>query len=100
MFSQEVTSVDTENKVVSLDGGKETLAYDQLILATGGTPRRLPIEGAQLENVFTFRGVEDAKKVDAGKYVPFVKRLKLLIYLFGNSCEGGQTSGCHWKLVH
>jgi NAD(P)H-nitrite reductase large subunit len=100
VFWQEVTSVDTENKVVSLDGGKETLAYNQLILATGGTPRRLPIEGAQLENVFTFRGVEDAKKVDAGKCVPFVKRLKLLIYLSGNSCEGGKTSCCHRKLVH
>ena len=89
MFWQEVTSVDTENKVVFLDGGKETLAYDKLILATGGTPRRLPIEGAQLENVFTFRGVEDAKKVDAGNYVPFSKRLKLLIYLFRDSCKGG-----------
>ena len=68
--------------MVSLDGGKETLAYDKLILATGGTPRRLPIDGAQLENVFSFRGVEDAKKVDAGKCVPFVKRLNLLIYLW------------------
>ncbi|KIM40012.1 hypothetical protein M413DRAFT_446902 [Hebeloma cylindrosporum] len=61
----EVTAVDIENKVVTLDSGKETLPYDKLILASGGTPRRLPIEGAQLENVFTFRGVEDAKKVDA-----------------------------------
>ena len=75
-----MTYVDTENKVVSLEGGKETLAYDKLILAPGGTPRRLPIEGAQLENVFTFRGVEDAKKVDVGKCVPFVQRSKLLIY--------------------
>ena len=56
-----------EQKTVTLDGGKETFAYDKLILASGGTPRRLPIEGANLENVYTFRTVEDSQKVDAGK---------------------------------
>ncbi|PPQ70061.1 hypothetical protein CVT26_013385 [Gymnopilus dilepis] len=63
----EVTSVDLEKKTVILDGGKDSVPYDKLILASGGTPRRLPIEGAQLENVYTFRGIDDAKKVDAGK---------------------------------
>ena len=48
-----------------MDGGKETISYENLILSPGGTPRRLPIEGADLENVYTFRGVEDAQKVDA-----------------------------------
>lgn len=43
------------------------MTYETLILATGGVPRRLPIEGADLENVFTFRGLEDSKQVDAGK---------------------------------
>jgi NADPH-dependent 2,4-dienoyl-CoA reductase/sulfur reductase-like enzyme/nitrite reductase/ring-hydroxylating ferredoxin subunit len=61
----EVTSVDLEQKAVTLDGGKDTVTYDKLILASGGTPRRLPIEGAQLENVYTFRGIDDSKKVDA-----------------------------------
>ncbi|KAH7884680.1 hypothetical protein F5I97DRAFT_1891150 [Phlebopus sp. FC_14] len=60
-----VISVDTSSKQVVFDDGKECLAYDKLILAMGGTPRRLPIEGADLENVYTFRGVEDSKKVDA-----------------------------------
>ncbi|KJA26356.1 hypothetical protein HYPSUDRAFT_36661 [Hypholoma sublateritium FD-334 SS-4] len=61
----EVTSVDIEKKTVSLDDGKDIISYDKLILATGGIPRRLPIEGANLENVYTFRGVDDSKKVDA-----------------------------------
>lgn len=60
-----VTSVDTSTKQVIFEGGKESVPYDKLILATGGTPRRLPIEGGGLENVYTFRGIEDAKKVDA-----------------------------------
>lgn len=53
--------------MVILDDGKDTILFDKLILATGGTPRRLPIEGAELENVYTFRGISDSKKVDAGK---------------------------------
>ncbi|RDB26297.1 Apoptosis-inducing factor 1 [Hypsizygus marmoreus] len=61
----EVTSVDLSKKQVILEGGKETLNYDKLVLATGGIPRRLPVEGAQLENVYTFRGVPDSQKVDA-----------------------------------
>ncbi|KIM84275.1 hypothetical protein PILCRDRAFT_818616 [Piloderma croceum F 1598] len=60
-----VTSITPSKKTVTLDSGKETLSYDTLILAPGGTPRRLPIEGAELENVYTFRGLEDSKKVDA-----------------------------------
>ncbi|KAF9237628.1 hypothetical protein BU15DRAFT_75823 [Melanogaster broomeanus] len=60
-----VTSVDIASKQVMFDGGKESITYDKLILAMGGTPRRLPIEGADLENVYTFRGVEDSKQVDA-----------------------------------
>ncbi|KAH7912323.1 hypothetical protein BJ138DRAFT_1134802 [Hygrophoropsis aurantiaca] len=60
-----VTSIDTAAKQVVLDGGKESIPYDKLILAPGGTPRRLPVEGAELENVYTFRGIEDSKKVDA-----------------------------------
>ncbi|KAG6909960.1 hypothetical protein DXG01_014229 [Tephrocybe rancida] len=61
----EVTSVDLNKKQVTLDGGKDTLSYETLVLATGGTPRRLPVEGAHLENVYTFRGIPDAQNVEA-----------------------------------
>ncbi|KAF9000628.1 flavoprotein [Cyathus striatus] len=61
----EVTSLDLQNKKVILENGKDEIPYDQLILATGGTPRRLPIDGAQLENVYTLREVADAQKIDA-----------------------------------
>jgi hypothetical protein len=64
---QTVTSIQPTKKAVILDSGKETISYDSLILASGGTPRRLPIEGADLDNVYTFRGLEDSKKVDSGK---------------------------------
>ncbi|KAI5122548.1 hypothetical protein M0805_005275 [Coniferiporia weirii] len=58
-----VTNVDTKNKTVTTDN-KETLGYDSLVLATGGSPRRLPVEGASLGNVFTLRHAQDTKKID------------------------------------
>jgi NAD(P)H-nitrite reductase large subunit len=64
---QTVTSVDAANKTVTLEDGKETTSYDALVLASGSVPRRLPIEGGDLENVYTLRDVQDAKKIDAGK---------------------------------
>ena len=67
---QTVTSIDVPGKQIVLEGGKEFIHYDKLILAPGGSPNKLPIPGADLENVFTFRGVDDASKVDAGDVPP------------------------------
>ncbi|KAK1234915.1 Apoptosis-inducing factor 1 [Marasmius sp. AFHP31] len=60
----EATSVDFKSRKVVLDNGKDSVTYDKLIIAPGGTPRRLPIPGSDFENVYTFRGVHDAKNVD------------------------------------
>ena len=49
-----------------MEGGKEFIHYDKLILAPGGYPKKLTIPGADLENVFTFRGIDDSSKVDTG----------------------------------
>lgn len=66
----EVTSVDPAAKEVTLSGAQQRVPYETLVLATGGVPRRLPIDGKDLSNVFTLRGVEDAKKIDAGEFRP------------------------------
>ncbi|KAH9917246.1 uncharacterized protein B0H18DRAFT_883934 [Fomitopsis serialis] len=60
----QVESVDAPAKSVRLTDGT-TVPYETLVLATGGLPRRLPIDGASLSNVYTMRGVEDAQKIDA-----------------------------------
>ncbi|KDQ56956.1 hypothetical protein JAAARDRAFT_35554 [Jaapia argillacea MUCL 33604] len=64
----EVTSISTTAKTVTFSSAsspsKETIEYDNLVLATGGTPRRLPVEGNDLKGVFTLRGVGDAKAID------------------------------------
>jgi len=71
-----VTGVDGQAKKVSTDSGKE-IEYTKLILASGGTPRLLPLEGLKgdLGNVFPLRSVSDVQAIlkaageDGGKKV-------------------------------
>jgi 3-phenylpropionate/trans-cinnamate dioxygenase ferredoxin reductase component len=42
-----------------------TLAYDRLLIATGGVPRRPPIPGADLDGVQTLRTVDDCDRLRA-----------------------------------
>ena len=61
----EVTDVDfSEKRVTTKAGGK--FAYTKLILATGGTPKLLPLQGFKvLDNIFTLRTIHDTKKITA-----------------------------------
>lgn len=53
-----VTGISTADRRVTCAG--ETLAYDQLILSTGSTPRRLPAAmGGTLPGTYTIRGIDD-----------------------------------------
>lgn len=52
-------TVRPKDKLVELDDGT-THPYDVLILAPGASPRRLPIEGADADHVFTLRTLDDA----------------------------------------
>ena len=53
-----VTAVDRASRVVAFDGG--TQSYDKLLLATGASPRRLPIPGADLRHVLYLREFPDS----------------------------------------
>jgi NADPH-dependent 2,4-dienoyl-CoA reductase/sulfur reductase-like enzyme len=61
---KEVARVDAQAKTVSFKGG-EQLAYDALLVATGGEPRTLPIAGSELKNVLTLRSFADADAIIA-----------------------------------
>ncbi|MBA3010345.1 MAG: pyridine nucleotide-disulfide oxidoreductase [Desulfobacula sp.] len=51
-------------KIRHLDDGKEgALAYDFLVIATGATPFRPPIPGADLPQVFTVSNLHNAKDI-------------------------------------
>ncbi|MGH1558696.1 FAD-dependent oxidoreductase [Caulobacter segnis] len=55
-----VTAVDLDGRKVVAEGGLE-VAYDKLILATGSDPFRLPLPGADLKGVVTFRDLDDVE---------------------------------------
>src|SRR5881296_628595 len=58
------TAVDPKDKLVELDGG-ERVAYDRLLVATGGRNRTLSVPGATLAGVFQLRTVEDCDRIRA-----------------------------------
>ncbi|MGC6174100.1 FAD-dependent oxidoreductase [Lacrimispora sp. 38-1] len=63
----EATKVDREGKTVTavnLETGEETVYhYDKLVIATGASPVIPPVEGSELQNVFTMRTPEDAIRI-------------------------------------
>jgi len=54
-----VRALDPTDRSVTLSSG-ERVGYDRLLLATGATPRRLSVEGGELEGVLYLRDIEDA----------------------------------------
>lgn len=56
--------IDTERRVVLTDKGRE-VPYDRVIIATGSTPFRLPVPGADKEGVVGFRSIEDCDRMIA-----------------------------------
>ncbi|KZV59680.1 flavo protein [Peniophora sp. CONT] len=58
-----VSSVNTSKRTVTV-GDQEEIPYESLVLATGGSPRRLPIDGSDGKNVFVLRQVSQAKQID------------------------------------
>jgi NADPH-dependent 2,4-dienoyl-CoA reductase/sulfur reductase-like enzyme len=68
-----VTAVDTSAKSVALGDGT-SLAYDKLLIATGASPVRPPIEGIDRPGVHTCWTLEDARHITklADKGTPVV----------------------------
>ena len=61
--ADEVTSVNFSSKSVSTASGK-SYPYTKLILATGGTPKKLPLPGFKdLKNIFVLRKVQDVQAI-------------------------------------
>ena len=52
------TSLSLADKTVELEGGRQ-LRFERVLLATGSSPRSLPIPGADLPGVHTLRTIDD-----------------------------------------
>lgn len=90
IIEDEVQSIDFSSKKVSTKSGK-THDYSKLVLATGGTPNILPLEGLKgdLGNVFLLRALPDAQNIlkavgDNGKN----------IVVIGSSFIGMEVGNC------
>lgn len=69
-----VTTIDTAAKTVSTDAG-ETIAYEHLLIATGGRPRKLNVPGSDLGGIHYLRTIADVDAIRAD----FAEGKKLVI---------------------
>jgi NADPH-dependent 2,4-dienoyl-CoA reductase/sulfur reductase-like enzyme len=62
LISARASGIDTKNKKLSLNDGKE-LSFDRLLIATGASPIRPPVEGLDLPGVQTCWTLDDAREI-------------------------------------
>ena len=59
-LNETVTAIDRAGHILRLAGG-DTMAYDKLVLATGGRVRPMECPGAQLPGIHYLRGIDDVE---------------------------------------
>jgi len=59
-LGERAVAIEAAGRVLQLASGAR-IPYDKLVLATGGLQRRLPIEGADLDGVFSLRTIAEAR---------------------------------------
>lgn len=57
-FGVKAETLDADNKLITLSDG-EVIEYDKLLIATGTMARKIPLQGADLEGVYTLRTIDD-----------------------------------------
>src|SRR6056297_3966271 len=57
-----VTNIDPEGHTLSTHEG-ETLDYDKLLIATGGTPTQLPVDNSDADGIHHFWTFQDARSI-------------------------------------
>ncbi|GAA6061208.1 hypothetical protein JCM10212_001529 [Sporobolomyces blumeae] len=91
VLDTEATELDFENATVKLSNGHSE-SYENLILATGANPIRLPLEGADLGNVFLLRGVKDAEGISKALGEPEKDEDKKNLVIIGSSFIGMEAA--------
>lgn len=64
MLGIRATRIDPSARFVELEDGRR-VAFDALLVATGGRNRRLSIPGSELDGIYGLRSVEDADRIRA-----------------------------------
>ncbi|MFC1979033.1 NAD(P)/FAD-dependent oxidoreductase [Chloroflexota bacterium] len=67
LLGTNVEGINTNTRTATLDDG-QTVSWDKLLLATGGTPIVSQMNGLDKKGVFTFTRLDDAKTLDKYLY--------------------------------
>lgn len=62
--SKTVESIDAGARKIAFTGG-DSIQYDSLLIAAGGTPRKLDLPGSDLKNIFVLRSFDSADEIIA-----------------------------------
>ena len=94
-----IVSIDRRNRVVKSQRGVEP-SYDRLLLATGSQPILLPIPGADLPGVITFRDLADVEAMLAA-----ARRVRRAVVIGGGllgleAANGLRIRGMEVTVVH
>jgi nitrite reductase (NADH) large subunit len=93
-------SIDREAKVVRAEGGL-VAPYDKLLLAVGSDPVRLPLPGADLAGVVTFRDLDDVDAMVAAAARPGARAVVIGGGLLGiEAAYGLARRGMRATVVH
>jgi len=81
LYGAEAVKIETKSRHVELNN-KKKLPYDRLLVCTGGSPIKIPVDGLKdgLKGVFTFTKLADAKELE--KYIE-KNKLKEAVILGG-----------------
>ena len=62
IITKEVTKVNAKEKQLEFASG-DPLAFDKLLVATGGVPRKLDAPGSDLKGIYNLRSLKDAQAI-------------------------------------
>ncbi|WP_339892415.1 nitrite reductase large subunit NirB, partial [Neptuniibacter pectenicola] len=91
--------IDRANKVIISAAGVH-VHYDLLVIATGSYPTPLPVDGAQLDGVMSFRTLKDVERM---KQIAKEKKQAVVIgggFLGLEAAEGLRAQGMDVTLLH
>ncbi|KAH7026086.1 monodehydroascorbate reductase [Microdochium trichocladiopsis] len=89
IVQDEVTDVDLNAKTVTTKSHNGKYEYSKLVLATGGTPRNLPVQGFKvLDNIFLLRNIHHVKKITSA-----IGEKGKKIVIVGSSFIGMEVAG-------
>jgi NAD(P)H-nitrite reductase large subunit len=94
MLGQEAKAIDTQARTVELASG-EKLAYKRLLIATGGVPIIVPMEGLEGPDLYTFTTLDDAKRLSEA-----VPGMKEVVVIGGGLIGLKVAEGLHDRGVH